>query len=179
MIGVEHCVLDPSPVACWRPWIEHLKRVTARPECFRKRPLNSCSLGNGRRRLHRAHRFLPTDWCSEFLRGSSRHQRCQDCDHQCLHVSLSFEACNRLTSLNPKSQTPNPKEFSKSRSKSQNSNSRPCLSNAFHLIIGIFLKIGAWDLSIPPYSSGVALNHACTQYIFRWILLKRPHASWI
>ena len=23
----------------------------------------------------------------------------------------------------------------------------------------------------------VAPNHACTQYIFRWILLKRPHAS--
>lgn len=27
--------------------------------------------------------------------------------------------------------------------------------------------------------ANVARNHARTQYIFRWILLKRPHASWI
>jgi hypothetical protein len=27
--------------------------------------------------------------------------------------------------------------------------------------------------------ANVARNHACTQYIFRWIHLKRQDASWI
>jgi hypothetical protein len=37
------------------------------------------------------------------------------------------------------------------------------------------------DVFIFSFRSGVqylAHNHACLQYIFRWILLKRPHVSW-
>jgi hypothetical protein len=44
---------------------------------------------------------LPTDRCSKFLRGTSRCQCGQDCDHQCLHVSLSFEACEMLPITTP------------------------------------------------------------------------------
>ena len=93
VVRIERCVLYPDSVAGWRPRIEHLKRVATSTKGFRKCPLNFWSFGNRRRRLHRAHRFLRTDRCSEFLRGSSRYQRGQDCDHQCLHVSLSFAAC--------------------------------------------------------------------------------------
>jgi hypothetical protein len=96
VVGIERCVLHPNPVASRRPRIEHLKRVAALTKGFRKRALNLWPLGNRWWRLHRAHRFLPTDRCSEFLRGSSRHQGGQDCDHQCLHVSLSFEPCEML-----------------------------------------------------------------------------------
>jgi hypothetical protein len=96
VVGVKCCILYPDSVARGRPRIEHLKRVTAWSERFRKCATNCWPLGNGRRRWHRADRFLSTDRCSEFLGGSSRHQRGQDCDHQCLHISLSFEACEML-----------------------------------------------------------------------------------
>jgi hypothetical protein len=101
VIGVERCVLHPNPVAGRRPWIEHLERVTTRTKCLRKHPLNRWPFRNRWRRLHRAHRFLPTDRCSEFLRGGGRHQRGQHCDNQCLHVSLSFEACEMLPVITP------------------------------------------------------------------------------
>ena len=117
VIGIKRCILHPSPVTSRRPRIEHLKRVTTSTKSFRKCSLNSWPFGDRRRRLYCAHRFLRTERCSEFLCRNRRNQRGEDCDHRCLHVSLSFEAYEH-----------------------------------------------------------VAHNHACTQYIFRWILLKRPHA---
>jgi hypothetical protein len=44
---------------------------------------------------------LRTKRRSEFLGGSSRHQRDEDCDHQCLHISLSFDACEMLPITTP------------------------------------------------------------------------------
>src|SRR5262249_43423476 len=101
IIGIERRVLHPSAIPSRRPWIEHLKGVAAGTKGFRKCALNSCPFGNRRRLLHRAHRFLSTDRCPEFLRRSSRHQPSQNCDHQCLHVSLSFEACEMLPITTP------------------------------------------------------------------------------
>src|SRR4029077_17879504 len=86
------CVLHPNPVAGRRPRIEHLKRVATLTKGFRKHSLNFWSFGNRRWRLHCAHRFLRTDRCSEFLCRNRRNHRGQDCDHQCLHVYLSFNA---------------------------------------------------------------------------------------
>jgi hypothetical protein len=101
VVGIERCVFHPNPVTGRRPRIEHLKRVATSTKGFRKCSLNFWSFGNRRRRLHRAHRFLRTDRCSEFLCRNRRHQRGQDCDHQCLHVSLSFEACEMLPKTTP------------------------------------------------------------------------------
>src|SRR6516225_2774892 len=101
VIGIERRVLHPSAVPSRRPWIEHLKGVAAGTKGFRKCALNSCPFGNRRQLLHRADRFLPTDRCPVFLRGSGRHQRSENCDHQCLHVSLSFEACEMLPITTP------------------------------------------------------------------------------
>ena len=92
VIGIERCVLHPKSVAGWRPRIEHLKRVATWTKGFRKCSLNSWPFRDRRRRFHRAHRFLRTERCSKFLGGSTRHQRGQDCDNQCLNVSLSFDA---------------------------------------------------------------------------------------
>src|SRR5436190_3712460 len=75
VIGIERCVLYPYSVASRCPGIEHLKRVTTGTKCFRKHTLNCWPLGNRRRSRHRAHRFLPTDRCSEFLCRNSCNQR--------------------------------------------------------------------------------------------------------
>jgi hypothetical protein len=101
IIGIERCVLHPNAVASRRPRIEHLKRVATPAKGFRKCSLNSGSFGNRRRRLHRAHWFLRTERCSEFLCRNCRNQRGHDCDHQCLHVSLSFDACEMLPITTP------------------------------------------------------------------------------
>src|SRR5262249_18173200 len=101
VIGIERCVLDPDPIAGRRPRIKHLKRITARTKRLRKYTLNCWTFGNRWRLLYTAYRFFPTDRRSEFLPGSCHRQRDQDCDHQCLHGSLSFEACEMLPITTP------------------------------------------------------------------------------
>ena len=101
VVGIERCVLHPNPITGRRPWVEHLKRVATAAKSFRKRSLNSWPFGYRRRCFHRAHRFLRTKWRSEFLGRSSRDQRDEDCDHQCLHISLSFDACEMLPITTP------------------------------------------------------------------------------
>ena len=88
IIRVERCVLHPDPVASRRPRVEHLQRVATGTECFRKCPLDFCPFDRCWL-FNRSHRSLPADRCSKFLRGSSRHQGGDNCDHQSLHVSLS------------------------------------------------------------------------------------------
>src|SRR5215470_12890356 len=100
MVRIERCVLHPNPVTGGRPGIEHLKRVATRPKGFWKCALNLCPFDR-HGFFNRPHWFLPTERSSEFLGGSSRRQRSHDCDHQCLHVSLSFEPYEMLPITTP------------------------------------------------------------------------------
>jgi len=55
------------------------------------------------------------------------------------------------------------------------------LNSCAEAVVTSAARIAIIDVFMFPFRSrraNVAHNHACAQYIFRWILLKRPHASW-